>query len=158
MLDFPSHVYTLDEFNAARQAIAGGHKHKLRVTGSQSFRQGIRRILSFIALAGYSDYLRTYIREIKEIEGLGQLREAEATIWLNSLHLADPIEGARFVIQKASQMQAYLEGKPWYILGELPAVRASIEFLRRLSIRLRDPEKKARCDETIRKWTEDKVT
>ena len=157
-MDFPPHVYTLDEFIAARKAIAGGHKHRLKVTGSQSFRQGIRNILSLIELTGYSDYLRTYIREIKEIEGLGQLREAEATIWLNNLHLADPIEGARFIIQKASQMQAYLEGKPWYILGELPAVRTSIEFLRQLSIRLRDPEIRAQCDETIRKWTEDKVT
>ncbi len=157
-MDFPPHVYTLDEFNAARKAIAGGHKHRLTVTGNQSFRQGIQKILNLIELAGYSDYLRTYIREIKETEGLGQLREAEAAIWLSSLHLSDPIEGARFVIQKASQMQAYLEGKPWYILGELPAVRASIEFLRQLSIRLKDSEERAQCDEAIRKWTEDKVT
>ena len=158
MLDFPLHVYTLDEFNAARKAIASGYKHRLTITGSQSFRQRAQKILCLIELAGYSDYLRTYIREIKEVDGLGQLREAEATIWLNSFHLADPIEGARFVIQKANQMQAYLEGKPWYILGELPAVRASIEFLRQLSMRLKDQEERAQCDEAIRKWTEDKVT
>ncbi len=157
-MSFPPRVYTLDEFEVARKAIAGGYRHRLAITGSQDFRQGVRKILSLIKRAGYSDYLRTYIREIKEIQGLGQLRETEATIWLNSLNLADPIEGARFVVQKASQMQAYLEGKPWYILGELSAVRSSIEFLRQLRARHRDPVKRAQCDEVIRRWTEDKVT
>ena len=157
-MSFPQHVYTLEEFKAARQAIANGYKHQLKITGSQGFRQRILKVLRLIEVAGYSEFLRTYIREIQEVNGLGQLREADATIWLSDLHLSDPIEGARFVIQKALQMQAYLEGRPWYNLGELPATRGSIQFLCQLREKLKDEKEKAQCDENIRRWTEDRVT
>ena len=133
-MDFPERIYTLDEFREARAAIAEGHKHKLVITGDDSFKEELARILDLIALAGYEEPLRTYIREIRQIEG------------------------ARFVIQKMLQMQAYIEGRSWYILGELPAVRGSVEFLRKLRERLKDPELRARCDRVIREWTADAVT
>ena len=157
-MDFPAHVYTLEEFKAARKAIASGYKHKLKITGSQTFKKRVMEILILIEQAGYAEFLRTYIREIKEVTGLGQLREADAAIWLSDLHLSDPIEGARFVVQKALQMQAYLDGKPWYNLGELPAIRGSIEFLRQLREQLKNEKERTLCDEAIRRWTEDRVT
>jgi len=157
-LSFPEHVYTLEEFRAARSALASGYKHELKISGSMKFRRKVRGILGLIELAGYLEFLRTYIREVKEVDGLGQLREADAAIWLSSLNLSNPVECARFVIQKALQMQAYLEGRPWYNLGELAATRGSIEFLHQLRRHLNDGRKKAQCEEAIRLWTEDRVT
>jgi len=157
-MDFPERIYTLDEFREARAAIAGGHKHKLVIDGDASFKEMVEKILDLIDLAGYGELLRTYIREIRQIEGISQLREMEASIWLNKLVAEDPIEGARFVVQKMLQMQAYMEGRVWYILGELPAVRGSVKFLRKLRKQLKDPELRARCDQVIKEWTADDVT
>jgi hypothetical protein len=157
-MDFPEHIYTLDEFQEARAAIAEGYKHKLVVTGDASFKELIAKILGLIDLAGYDGLLRTYIREIRQIEGISQLRETEASIWLNRVVAEDPIESARFVVQKMLQMQAYIEGRSWYILGELPAVQGSIEFMRKLRERLQDPQLISRCDRAIKEWTADEVT
>jgi len=157
-MNFPERIYTLDEFKEARAAIAEGHKHKLTITGDVSFKEHFDKLLGLIRSAGYEELLRTFIREIRQIEGISQLRETEATIWLNNLIAEDPIEGARFVVQKVLQMQAYIEGRSWYILGELPAIRGSVEFLRKLRERLKDPELKARCDRVIKEWTADAVT
>jgi len=157
-MDFPQRIYTLDELKEARAAIAAGYRHKLAIIGDASFKDMVAKILDLIDLAGYGELLRTYIREIRQIEGISQLRETEASIWLNELVAEDPIEGARFVVQKLLQMQAYIDGRSWYILGELPAVRGSIKFLRKLKRRLKDPALKARCDRVIREWTADMVT
>ena len=157
-MDFPERIYTLDELKEARTAVAKGHRHKLAITGDDSFKELVARILDLIDLAGYGELLRTYIREIRQIGGISQLRETEASVWLNRLVAEDPIEGARFVVQKVLQMQAYIEGRAWYILGELPAVRGSVEFLRKLREQLKDPELRTRCDQVIMVWTADAVT
>jgi hypothetical protein len=156
---FPSRVYTVEEFKAAREAVARGHRHRLRVIGSKGFKEKVKAILNLIELAGYMDLLKTYIREVKEVQGLSQLRETEVSVWLSGILASDPVEGARFLVQKTLQMKAYLEGQCWYILGELPAVRGSIEFLRKLSGRLSAKDRlKERCEEAVRMWTEDRIT
>jgi hypothetical protein len=157
-LDFPERIYTRDELSMARKAIAEGHKHELVVTGEPVFKELVTKILELIDLTNYGELLRTYIREIHQIDGISQLRETDASIWLNTLITEDSIEAARFVVQKTFQMQAYIEGRAWYILGELPAVRSSVEFLRKLREQLKDSELKARCDREIEEWTVDKVT
>jgi hypothetical protein len=91
------------------------------------------------------------------MDGISQLREAEATIWLNNYILDNPVEGARFVMQKAYQMEAYLAGKKHYIQGELEAVKKSIAFLEKLRKSITDEGMRAMCDEAIRQWTADTV-
>lgn len=156
-MDFPERIYTLDELKKAREAIAYGHRHKMLITGDPSFQELISVVLSLIELAGYEDLLAIYIREIRQMDGISQLRETEATIWINKLTAKEPIEGARFVVQKMFQMKSYVEGRVWYILGEAFAVRDSVEFLRKLRERSKETELKKRCDLVIDEWTVDKV-
>ncbi|MCJ7609251.1 hypothetical protein MUP00_06235 [Candidatus Bathyarchaeota archaeon] len=155
---FPPRIYTLEEVTQARKAIADGYQHILTLSGDSEFRELVSKILEFIDLAGYTTFLRSYIREIRQIQGVSQLRETEASIWLNQILANDTIETARFIVQKTLQMQAYIEGRPWYILGELPAVRGSVEFLKKLREHLVNPETRARCEKTLDEWTADEVT
>ena len=157
-MNFPERIYTLDELKEARAAIAGGYKHDIRVVGDLQFKDKISLISDLIKLAGYWELLKTFIREIRLTEGVSQLRETEASIWLNQMTLENPIEGARFIMQKAFQMQSYIEGNEWYIMGELPAVKKSICFLEELKSRLQDAELKAKCSQILDEWTVDKVT
>lgn len=154
---FPRRIYTLEEYVRARKSIEDGHKHRLRVIGNPDFRKKVKEILSLIRKANYYDLIRTYIRKISEIEGIGQLREAEATIWLNNYIIRNPIEGARFIVQKTHQMKAYLDGKKYYLEGERRAIQSSVIFLKKLEERLTDGEIKALCVKTIKQWTEETV-
>lgn len=149
---FPRRIYTVREFEAAREALAEGHKHHLRVVGSPEFRKKVKEILTYIKTARYYDFLITYIRRISEVNGVSQLREADATIWLNVYMVENRFEGARFVIQKAEQMRRYLEGKMYYIKGETPAVAKSVMFLEVLSSKIKDEEVRARCEEVLKQW------
>ena len=158
LTSFPKRIYTLEEVAQARRAIAAGYQHSLTVNGDSEFRELVSKIFQFIDLAGYTVLLRSYVREIRQIQGVSQLRETDASIWLNRTVANDAIEAARFVVQKTLQMQAYIEGRPWYILGELPAVRGSVEFLKKLREHLVNPETRARCDKAIDEWTADEVT
>lgn len=142
---------------AARRALEEGYKHQLKVVGSPAFKIKVKEILRLIKAAGYCDFIRTYIREISEVSGLSQLREAEATIWLNDILLGNPFEGARFVVQKAEQMKDYIDGKEYYLRGELSAVRKSIIFLEKLANSIEDEASKAKCEETLRQWKEAKI-
>jgi hypothetical protein len=155
---FPKRIYTLEEVAQARKAVADGYQHTLTVSGDSEFKERVSKILHFIDLAGYTPLLRSYVREIRQIQGISQLRETDASIWLNQTVANDAIEAARFVVQKTLQMQAYVEGRPWYILGELPAVRGSVEFLKNLREHLVNPETRARCDNAIDEWTAEEVT
>lgn len=154
---FPRKIYTVKEFTAARQALAEGHKHHLRVIGGSEFKTNVKEILSLIKKVGYYDFLRTYIRKISEVDGVSQLRETEASIWLNNYVVANPCEGARFIIQKSEQMKRYLEGKLYYIAGERPALRKSLEFLEKLSDCIEDKCLRAKCEELLKQWTDDRV-
>ena len=151
---FPERVYTVEEVKKARELIEKGYKHRLRVVGSPDFRSKAKEALKLIRTAKYYDFLRTYIRQIREIDGLSQLREAEAAIWANKYAVADPVEAAGFIIQKAQQMKDFIEGKLYYEKGEIKAVEKRIEFLEMLRDRSKNQAVKKKCEEALERWAE----
>ena len=153
-MGFPERVYTVEEVKRARVLIAQGYKHRLRVVGSQDFKRKVREALKLIKAAKYYNFLRTYIRQIREINGLSQLREAEVAIWANRYAVADPIEAASFIIQKVQQMKDFIEGKLYYDKGEMKAVKKRIEFLKTLKETSKDQAVKKKCEENLKRWAE----
>jgi hypothetical protein len=153
-MGFPERVYTVEEVKRAGVLIAKGYKHRLRVVGSQDFKRKVREALKLIKAAKYYNFLRTYIRQIREIGGLSQLREAEVAIWANKYAVADPIEAAGFIIQKAQQMKDFIEGKLYYDKGEMGAVEKRIEFLETLRDTSKDQAIKKKCEENLKRWAE----
>ncbi|MDH5266552.1 MAG: hypothetical protein OEW62_02610 [Candidatus Bathyarchaeota archaeon] len=151
---FPERVYTTEEVKKAVGLIRKGYKHNLKVNGSPDFRNKTEKALELIKTAEYYDFLRTYIRQIREIDGLSQLREAEVAIWANKYAVADPIEAAGFIIQKAQQMKDFIEGRLYYETAEVRAVRKRIEFLETLRDRSKDKAIKKECEENLKRWTE----
>jgi hypothetical protein len=154
-MDFPERVYTKDEVKQAKEAIDNGYKHNLQTKGSPEFAAKVQKALDLIKTAGYYEFLRTYIRTIKEIEGLSQLREQEASIWYNVKALDDPIDDAGFIIQKTQQMKDFLEGRLYYETGEIRAVNKRLEFIETLKNKTDDPKIKRRCEENLKKWNEE---
>jgi len=153
-VNFPERVYTVKEVKKARKLIEKGHKHNLEVSGSPDFKRKVEEALELIRTAEYYDFLRTYIRQIREIGGLSQLREAEVAIWANKYAVADPIEAAGFIIQKAQQMKDFIEGRLYYDKGEVKAVQKRIEFLETLRDRTKNRDVKKKCEEILKKWSE----
>lgn len=152
---YPKRVYTVNEVQKARDLIKQGWKHRLRVKGSQEFRQKTKETIHLVKTAGYYDFLRTYIREIVEIEGFSQLREAEVAIWANKEVLIDPVDAASFLIQKAQQMKDFLENKPYYGgQGEINAVNKRLEFLENLKTKSRQQNIEKRCEELLKNWAD----
>jgi len=153
--EFPQRVYTKDEVKKAREAIESGHIHRLKITGSKEFKEKVREALKHVKTTKQYNFLRTYIREIKEIDGLTQLREAEAAIWANKYAVKDPIDAASLFIQKAHQMKNYIEGKLYYGgEAEHSATQKRIEFLEKLKNKTRKKEVKKRCEEILKAWEE----
>jgi hypothetical protein len=154
-MHYPKRVYTVDEVEQARALVKQGWKHLLTVKGSEGFRQKVKEAISLVKTAGYYDFLRTYIRDIVEIEGFSQLREAEVAIWANKEILSDPIDAASFFVQKAQQMKDFLEGKPYYGgQGEISAVNERLEFLESLRTKSRHEVVKKRCEEILKNWAD----
>ena len=153
-MKFPEKVYTIEEVQKARELIEKGYKHRLRVRGSPEFKRNVREALNLVKTAKHYDFLRTYIKQIMKIEGLTQLREAEASIWANKYAVADPVEAASLFIQKAHQMKDYIEGKLYYDKGEIEAVKKRIEFLETLRERSKSRAVKKKCEELLKSWTE----
>ena len=153
-MTFPERVYTEDEVQKARTLIERGYKHQLRVKGSQDFKSKVEKALELIKMADYYDFLRTYIRDLVQIDGLSQLRESEVAIWVNKYGVTDPVEAAGFFIQKAQQMKDYTEGRLYYETGEIRAVNKRIEFLKTLKERSKDQALKKKCEEVLKAWTE----
>ena len=154
-MEFPKRIYTEEEVTLAKTLIEMGHQHRLQIIGSKEFRRKVREALKMIKKAGYYNFLRTYIRAIREIDGLSQLREAEASIWANKYTMENPIEAAGFIIQKAWQMRDYIEGEPYYgHIGETRAVRIRIKFLERLKERSKDPKIREECEMRLKLWDE----
>ncbi|UCF59017.1 MAG: hypothetical protein JSV15_00905 [Candidatus Bathyarchaeota archaeon] len=153
-MKFPERVYTTEETKKAVELIGKGYKHNLKVNGSQDFKNKTEEALRLIKTAEYYDFLRTYIRQIREIDGLSQLREAEVAIWANKYVVADPIEAAGFIIQKAQQMKDFIEGRLYYETAEMRAVEKRIEFLETLRDRSKDQTVKKKCEENLKRWTE----
>jgi hypothetical protein len=153
-LNFPERVYTVEEVKKARSLIEKGYKHDLKVEGTKDFVNKVEKALDLIKTADYYDFLRTYIRSIREIEGLSQLREQEVAIWFNVKALDDPIDDAGFIIQKTQQMKDFIEGKLYYETAEVKAVNKRLEFIEALRDETKDPEIKKRCEENLKKWKE----
>jgi predicted transcriptional regulator len=154
-LDFPERVYTKEEVTKARSLIDKGYKHDLKVDGTPEFTNKIEKALDMIKTAGYHDFLRTYIRTIRELtDGLSQLRQEEVAIWFNVKALDDPIDDAGFIIQKTQQMKDFIEGKLYYETAEVKAVNKRLEFVEALKDKTNDPDIKKRCEENLKKWKE----
>jgi len=151
---FPERVYTAEEVKKAVDLIGKGYKHNLEVKGSPDFRSKVEEALELIKTAEYHDFLRTYIRQIREIDGLSQLREAEVAIWANKYAVVDPIEAAGFIVQKAQQMKDFVEGRLYYETAEVRAVRKRIEFLEALRGKSKNQAVKKKCEESLKRWTE----
>ncbi|MDH5450720.1 MAG: hypothetical protein OEX77_07470 [Candidatus Bathyarchaeota archaeon] len=153
-MEFPKRVYTADEVETAKELIREGHKHRLKIKGKPEFKQRIKEALGLIKTAQFYDFLRTYIRQIIEIDGFSQLRETESVIWLSKYAVEDPIEGAGFLIQKAHQMKDYIEGRLYYDKGEVNAVKKRVQFLQHLKTRSKNPTLKRKCEDRLKRWTE----
>lgn len=154
-MHYPKRVYTVEEVRKARELTERGWKHWLKVTGREEFRQKAKEAIDLVKEAGYYDFLRTYIREIVEIEGFSQLREAEVAIWANEEILSDPVDAASFLVQKAQQMKDFLENKPYYGgQGEISAVNKRLEFLKALKTRSKQESVRKRCDDILKNWAD----
>lgn len=159
MTDFPQRVYTTGEVKTARQLIDQGYKHTLAVDGSASFKEKISQTIQLIKTAGYLDYFTAYIRNIKEIDGLTQLRETEVAIWANKFAVENPIDAASLFIQKAYHMKEYLEGELYYGgNAEKRSVAKRIEFLKDLADKSSDSTVKEECERLLQMWKESSLT
>jgi len=154
-LEFPKRVYTREEVQKAKEIIDKGYKHRLRVKGSLDFKQKVKQALRLVKTAGYYDFLRTYIRNIIEINGLTQLREAEASIWANEYAVENPVDAASLFVQKANHMKEYLEGKLYYGgEAEKRSVEKRIQFLEILKKKSREKAVKEECERFLNLWSE----
>jgi hypothetical protein len=154
-LEFPKRVYTDEEVKRAKKLIDNGYKHHLRVKGSPDFKQKVRQSLVLIRTAGYYKFLRTYIRRIEEIDGLTQLREADAAIWANKYAVESSVDAASVFVQKANHMKEYLEGKLYYGgEAEKRSVEKRIKFLNVLKEKTRENKVKEECERLLKLWDE----
>lgn len=154
-MKFPNRVYTKQEVKKAKMLIDDGYKHNLNVKGSQDFKQKINHISELLKTAGYFDFLRTYIRQIIEVDGLTQLRETEAAIWANKFAVENPVDAASLFVQKAHHMKQYLEGDLYYGgISEKKTVEKRIEFLKSLQEKTDNREVKIECERLLQMWAE----
>ena len=156
-LVFPKRVYTKKEVLLARAFIEKGFRHRLNLVGSKLFKDKVRKALKLVKTAGYYDFLRTYIRTIREINGFAQLRESEASIWSNFYTVEDEVDAACFFIHKASQMKNYIEGKIYYgHIGETNALNARFKFLNTLTKKIKEPKIIFKCEKILKYWNDSK--
>jgi len=149
--EFPERVYTQDEVCRARKLIKRGYRHELQISGSREFTEKAWKALKLIREAGYHDFLRTYIREIREIDGLSQLRECDSAIWANIYAVQNAVDAACFFIQKAWQMKIYIEGKMYYgHQGETLAANKVMKFLKDLERKTDSDKIREECRERIK--------
>jgi hypothetical protein len=154
-LEFPERVYTDEEVKRACALISQGYKHRIRIKGSHSFQQRVRKALELVRTAGYYDFLRTYIRCIEEVDGLTQLRNADASIWANQYAVDNPVDAASVFVQKTNHMKEYLELKHYYGgEAEKRSVRKRVEFLKTLRSKSQEKEVVAECDRLLNMWRE----
>ena len=152
-MKFPERVYTKKEVETASELVKNGYKHVLTVEGSPSFKQKVEEALDLVKTAGYYEFLRTYIRQIKEIDGITQLRETEAGMWANKFAVENPVDAASLLIQKANHMKEYLEGKLYYGgTAEKRSVEKRIQFLEVLKNKSPDENVKKECARLLQMW------
>jgi hypothetical protein len=153
--EFPERVYTQTEVEKARELIRKGFKHRLAIRGSSKFRNKVREALVLVKVADHYDFLRTYIRRIEEIDGLTQLRQANAVIWANKYAIENPVDAASFFFQKAGSMKRYLEGELYY--GGEAEKRSDwdrMEFLQVLRSRSKEKKVIVECNRLLKMWSE----
>jgi hypothetical protein len=154
-LEFPKRIYTEAEVRKAKELIDKGYKHSLTVKGSSEFQQKVKQALELVKTAGYYDFLRTYIRQIEEIDGLTQLHNSDATIWANKYTVENPVDAASVFIQKANHMKEYLELKHYYSgEAEKRSVTKRIVFLETLKSKSREKETIDECERLLKFWRE----
>jgi len=153
-VDFPKRIYTEEEVQKAKEAIEKGYKHQLIVRGSSAFKEKLNEALRLIKSVDYYNFLRTYIRQIEEINGFSQLHEADAAIWATMPMLEDSVDAASYIVQKAQQMKDYVEGKLYYGVGEMALIEKRIEFLEKLKKVSRNTEIRKRCEELLKRWAD----
>ena len=152
-MKFPERVYTEKEVKTARELVAKGYKHNLTVEGSPNFKQKVDQALELIKTAEYYEFLRTFIRQITEIDGLTQLRETEAGIWANKFAVENPVDAASLLIQKANHMKEYLEGELYYGgTAEKRSVEKRIQFLEVLKSKSQDENVREECARLLQMW------
>jgi DNA repair ATPase RecN len=156
-LAFPERVYTQEEVDKARELVQKGYKHALRITGSPKFKDKMRQVLGLVKAADYYDFVRTYLRQIVEMEGFSQLHEADAALWANMSMLDDVVNAASYVVQKAQQMKDYLEGNLYYGTGEMAAIEKRLEFLNTLKRKSESEEVRARCEQLLKDWADTRL-
>lgn len=154
-MEFPRRIYTSEEIKRAKELVDKGYKHRLRIDGSPVFKEKVKHALKLIKAVGLYDFLRTYIRNITEIDGLTQLRESEATIWANKYAVENSVDAASLFVQKAHHMKEYLEGKLYYGgAAEKRSVEKRIGFLETLKRKTRDKKVKEECERLLELWRE----
>ena len=152
-MKFPERVYTEKEVKTASELVKKGYKHSLTVEGSANFKQKVEEALDLVKTAGYYEFLRTYIRQITEIDGITQLRETEAVIWANKFAVENPVDAASLLIQKANHMKEYLEGELYYGgNAEKRSVEKRIQFLEVLKDKSQDENVKEECARLLQMW------
>jgi hypothetical protein len=154
-LVFPKKVYTEKEVEKAKKLIDEGYKHELKVEGKPEFKKKVDEALDLLRIAKYFELVRTYIREIIEIDGLTQLRETEAIIWANKFAVENPVDAASLFVQKTNHMKEYLEGKEYYGgQAEKRSVDKRIEFLEILKKESKNKNIKEECKRLLDMWEE----
>ena len=155
ILAFPEKIYSEEQIKKARELIEKGYRHDIKVEGNSEFIEKVKESLRLIDVAGYTDFVRSYIRRIVEKPGFSQLRENELTIWANKYTVSDPVEAASFWIQKAEQTRLYIQ-REIHVGGEAEAKALSkrVQFLRDLRDRTEDPRIRELCEEKLKMWSE----
>ena len=154
-MDFPEKVYTQAEHKKAKKIVDSGYKHELKVSGEADFLEKVDRALEFLKIVGCYDFLRTYLRQITEIDGITQLRETEVAIWANKFAVENPVDFASLLIQKAYHMKEYLEGELYYGgASEKRTVQKRIEFLEHLKNTTSEASVKEECERLLEMWRE----
>ena len=154
-MKFPKKVYTEKEVEKAKKLIESGYKHELKVEGTSEFKKKVNQALDLLKVANYYELVRTYIREIIEIDGLTQLRETEAIIWANKFAVENPVDAASLFVQKTNHMKEYIEGKEYFGgQAEKRSVDKRVKFLEDLEKEAKDTTIKDECKRLLKMWEE----
>lgn len=154
-MSFPERVYTEEEHKVAKAMVDSGYKHTLTVQGDASFVEKVNAALELAKTANCYDFLRTYLRQIIEIDGLTQLRETEVAIWANKFAVENTVDFASLLVQKAYHMKEYLDGELYYGgASEKRTVQKRMEFLEQLQNKTSDAKVKEECERLLEMWRE----
>ena len=152
-MSFPDRVYTTEEVKIAKALVDQGYKHTLTIEGSFEFKRKVNQALDLIKEARYYDFFVAHIREIKEIDGITQLRETEVAIWAGKFAVENPVDAASLFIQKAHHMKEYLGGELYYGgNAEKRSVDKRMEFLQALKEKTKDSKVKEECERLLEMW------